>query len=250
MMSSSTSTVATHRRISSEGISSGWPHPHPQHQQAPPISSSDGVGQQDQLPPLQEPDTYFTEAAHSFGNTLTQVTEQIETLNTFLEKLSREYLGDDGGESLFQDREDEQPAPTPPQLHNISEEDLDQELLGISSLFYEPDFDLTPSVTFAQLFMEDDADDDDARTTTTIMKEAHKSAAIINNNNNISTKRKPQPQPHSSLYQPTHELIPLKQPDYYAGHLDRVELALQEQARQKPGAWNVPLAALYRFVLG
>ncbi len=40
----------------------------------------------------------FTAAAHSLEQTLVQVAEQIETFNMFLEDLSREYLGYDGGE--------------------------------------------------------------------------------------------------------------------------------------------------------
>ena len=40
----------------------------------------------------------FTAAAHSLEQTLVQVAEQIETFNMFLEELSREYLGYDGGE--------------------------------------------------------------------------------------------------------------------------------------------------------
>jgi hypothetical protein len=282
MMGSSTPTPSTHRHISSEGISSTDSPQHPQPQQATPTSSSDGAAPQDQPPPPPpEPDTYFTEAVHSLGDTLTQVTEQIEVLNMFLGELSREYLGDDGGESLFleyyyQDREDEQPPPIPPQLanlelsqlqsyleqcgilahslfaqglenpsHNISVEDLEQELLTIPSLFYEPDFDLTQSVTFVQLLMEEDnnddndADNDAAPTTTTILKKGHESSAsaAISNHHNHTAATKRQTTPHTSLYQPTHELVPLKEPDSYAGHLDRVELALQEQVRQKSGAF-------------
>ena len=40
----------------------------------------------------------FTAAVHSLEQTLVQVAEQIETFNMFLEELSREYLGYDGGE--------------------------------------------------------------------------------------------------------------------------------------------------------
>ena len=48
------------------------------------------------------PGDLFSGAVHTLEYTLAQVNEQIETLNLFLEELSRQYLGDDtGGESLF-----------------------------------------------------------------------------------------------------------------------------------------------------
>eukprot|EP00980_Cylindrotheca_fusiformis_P001466 scaffold345_cov134-Cylindrotheca_fusiformis.AAC.77 len=194
-----------------------------------------------------EPDM-ITDAFHSLGNTLSHVTEQIDTFNVFLEELSKEYLGDDSGESLFLEyyyqNEEEEEIPVPSELANLSLDEVESYLgksgelatslftLGLETrssmgedasksldetpqIFSNPDFDLTQSKTFLQLLLEGNGE------------ENSKGA-------NATTKN---PARSDSVYQPTNELVPLKDPDSLAGYLDKVELALQEQVRQKAGAF-------------
>lgn len=195
----------------------------------------------------EEPDM-ITDAFYSLGNTLSQVTEQIDTFNVFLEELSKEYLGDDSGESLFleyyyQDEEEEE-IPIPSELANLSLDEIESYLgksgdlatslftLGLETrssmgedaskslgetppIFSKTDLDLTQPKTFIQLLLEESDKDPTAGT-------------------NNEPKRPPG---SNSLYQPTDELVPLKEPDSLAGYLDKVELALQEQVRQKAGAF-------------
>lgn len=202
----------------------------------------------------------FSDAVQTFESTLAQVTEQIETLNIYLEDLSRQYLGGDTDESLFleyyyQNEEDDETSPAqmmrdnvPPELVNlelqdlqyyleecgilahtlhaqelntrtlvdeevIDEEKLNEQLDDIPSIFYETEFDLTDAKTFAELLLRHD-DDDDNQSGDIVKAEAK-----------------------NSLYQPTQELVPVREQDFLAGHLDRVELALQEQVRQKSTAF-------------
>lgn len=210
----------------------------------------------------------FTDAFSTLGSTLTQVTEQIDTFNMFLEELSKEYLGDDtGGESLFleyyyQDTEEEEQEllnnpPTPPELvnlnlnqieaylgqcgdlaHDLYTKGLDTRTLPdqegnstsnkvntntraeIPPVFDEPDFDLTHSETFIQLLLQE--------------MEGKNNDSKIPNGGKDQNEQKVR---HNSLYQPTSELVPLKEQDSLAVYLDRVELALQEQVRQKAGAF-------------
>ena len=218
----------------------------------------------------------FSDAVQTFESTLAQVTEQIEILNLYLEGLSREYLGGDTDESLFleyyyQNEEDDETSPAhmmrdnvPPELANlelqdlqyyleecgvlahtlvaqglntrtlvdeevIDEEKLNEQLEDIPSLFYEEEFDLTDARTFAELLLRHDNDDDN----------------VDNDGNNdndksddaVASTRKAAPKAQNSLYQPTHELVPVREQDFLAGHLDGVELALQEQVRQKSTAF-------------
>lgn len=199
----------------------------------------------------------FTDAVSTLGSTLMQVTEQIDTFNMFLGELSKEYLGDDGGgESLFleyyyQDTEQEEQEmlnnpPTPPELvnlnldqiqtyleqcgdlaHDLYNKGLDTRTLPdqegnhkstskstetaeIPTIFHGSDFDLTDSETFVYLLLDKATND---------------------------TKDSEQIKEQNSLYQSTQELVPLKEQDSLAIYLDRVELALQEQVRQKAGAF-------------
>ncbi|CAJ1957418.1 unnamed protein product [Cylindrotheca closterium] len=186
----------------------------------------------------------ITDAFNSLGKTMSQVTEQIDTFNIFLEELSKEYLGDDSGESLFleyyyQDG-DEEEVPTPFELSNTSlagveqyigksgdlatslfslgletrssmGEDAEKSLDETPAVFSKIDFDLTDPKIFLPLLLEE--------------KQAEDPKTSIQTGGT------------SSLYQPTNELLPLKDPDCCAGYLDRVELALQEQVRQKAGAF-------------
>lgn len=195
-----------------------------------------------------------------------QVTEQIETLNLFLEELSRQYLGDDGGESLFleyyyQEEEDQnETPPVPPQLANLQLTELqaylekcgvlahslftqgletsslppptttvsssangtdsttasnDAVIAEVPDLFYETDFDLTQTETFVQLLLKTGGDYDSPQKISP-SDDSPKSNA---------------------LYRPTAELVPVREQDALAGHLDRVELALQDQVRLKAGAF-------------
>ena len=175
-------------------------------------------------------------------------------MNFYLEDLSRQYLGGDADESLFleyyyQHEEDDETSPAymmrqnvPPELVNlelqdlqcyledcgvlahtlvaqalntrtlVDEEEIDEEKLNeqlddIPSIFYDAEFDLTDAKTFAELLMVSE-DNDDTK---------------------VEAK--------NSLYQPTQELFPVREQDFLAGHLDGVELALQEQVRQKSTAF-------------
>ena len=194
----------------------------------------------------------LTDAYHSMEYTVTQVAEQIQTLNLFLEELSREYLGEDGGESLYleyyyQDKEEEQ-IPIPPQLANLQVtelqsyleqcgvlahslfsqgletrtdargEDLDQ--LEIPPVFQRPDFDLTHHDTFVRLLLQESSPD-----------------PSNGDNGGENDHNKNQQPPSNSLYQSTYDLVPLKEQDSLAVHLDKVELALQDQVREKAGAF-------------
>lgn len=201
----------------------------------------------------------FSDAVHSLEYTLGQVAEQIETVNLFLEELSRQYLGDDGGgethflENYYYQQEDEEvnaldQPPVPPQLANLSladlqaylekcgvlahslfaqgletttitpsddkEEapDLEEELSEIPNIFFDTDFDLAESETFVKL----------------LLQQQPQGAGEMSS---------AQQDGHSSLYQPTSSLIPVREQDALAGHLDRVELALQEQVRIKADAF-------------
>ncbi len=199
-----------------------------------------------------ESEGIFSVAVDTFEYTLAQVTDQIESLNLYLEDLSRQYLGGDQDESLFleyyyQNEEDDETSPAhmmrqnvPPELVNlelqelqyyleecgvlahtlvaqtlhtrtlvdadvVDEEKLNEQLEEIPSLFYDNEFDLADAKTFAELLMnQDDSEKVEAK---------------------------------NSLYQPTQELVPVREQDFLAGHLDRVELALQEQVRQKSTAF-------------
>jgi vacuolar protein sorting-associated protein 54 len=241
--------------------------------------------------------SYFTEAAHSIEYTLLQVTEQIENLNLFLEELSRHYLGDDGGESLFleyyyQEQQEEPPRPIPTELANLqlttlqlyleecgvlahtfsttnpvtipanqeeeNEEDTkdddhhpkrngdashqshlnmvssltmeandsfedSQDLSKLPPVFANPDFDLTDPTTFLQLLVGSESLPSSLTATTTKSPKP-----------NAKPNAKPKP---NSLYQPTSELFPLIHQDAFASSLDNVELALQDQVRQKAGVF-------------
>ena len=212
----------------------------------------------------------FSDAVQTFESTLAQVTEQIETLNLYLEDLSRQYLGGDTDESLFleyyyQNEEDDETSPAhmmrenlPPELVNlelqdlqcyleecgvlahtlvaqalntrtlvdedvIDEEKLNEQLDDIPSIFYETEFDLTDAKTFAELLLRYDEDDDNNQSGEKPNGEKAEVAKKVEAKN--------------SLYQPTQELVPVREQDFLAGHLDRVELALQEQVRQKSTAF-------------
>jgi hypothetical protein len=186
---------------------------------------------------------FYTETVQTLESTLSQVTEQIEHLNLFLEELSRQYLGDDLGESVFleyylrNEQEQTEVPPIPPQLANLQLNSLQAYLEGCGilahSLYALPpisttpneevdvseedlrsqlpdalnrsDFELTDPKTFAQLLMDDTGSS--------------------------------LPLPPNALYQPTHQLVPLASPESLSWHLDKVELALQDQVRQKAGAF-------------
>eukprot|EP00934_Nitzschia_sp_Nitz4_P000952 Nitzschia sp. Nitz4//scaffold12_size214221//178747//182011//NITZ4_001528-RA/size214221-augustus-gene-0.36-mRNA-1//-1//CDS//3329535104//952//frame0 len=205
----------------------------------------------------------FSDAVSSLEFTLGQVTDQIETLNLFLEELSRQYLGDDAGESMFlehyyKDDENEVQLPVPPpELESLQLADFQSYLekcgvlahtlfaqgiettsltvamadsgsgspaqtespsaavtmaqAGIPELFSQEDFDLTDSSIFVQFLLNDTTSLDGA-------------------NGGTDSKA-------DALYQPTHELVPVREQDTLASHLDRVELALQEKVRIKAGAF-------------
>ncbi|OEU16266.1 Vps54-domain-containing protein, partial [Fragilariopsis cylindrus CCMP1102] len=212
----------------------------------------------------------FSDAVQTFEDTLAQVTEQIQTLNIYLGELSRQYLGDDTEESLFLEyyyQDDEDPSnlavrDVPPELADlqlqelqyyleecgvlahtlraqgldtrtlvdedvIDEEKLNQQLEDIPSLFYETEFDLTDARTFAELLIRRNDDDDGLDNNNTTENDDN------NKNNNQKTNKKAA----NSLYQPAHELVPVREQEFLAEHLDRVELALQEQVRQKSTAF-------------
>lgn len=244
------SASSSHATSATQELSS-----HQQQQHSSAVSSSsdaiNGISDADS----QQADM-FSGAVHAVEYTLAQVTEQIESLNLFLEELSRQYLGDDtGGESLFleyyyQDEEDNAAPQVPPELANLQlqdlqsyleesgvlahslfaqgletrtldeeetvpQDDLEQQLDEIPAVFYDPNFDLTNPQTFVELLLQDIAVSDTSGTA----KEM----------NDIKSA--------NSLLQPTQELVPVREPDSLAGHLDRVELALQEQVRQKSTAF-------------
>ena len=209
----------------------------------------------------------FSDAVQTFEDTLAQAREQIETLNLFLGELSRHYLGDDTEESLFLEYyyhdDDDAINPmvrdVPPELEDlqiqnlqsylencgvlahtlvaqdldtrtlveeddIDEEKLDRQLQEIPSIFYETEFDLTDAKTFAELLMRRNDEDE----TSEPASKFGRSGIINNNKRNLA---------QNSLYQPTQEVVPVREQDFLAGHLDRVELALQEQVRQKSTAF-------------
>jgi vacuolar protein sorting-associated protein 54 len=189
----------------------------------------------------------FSDAFQSLTEQMNSVTEQIDTFNMFLEELSKEYLGDDSGESLLLEYyyQDEEALEVEDRLElsNVSldtinaylEEcgDLAHDLFTkgletrtrtdshqkeagdgekncleeIPQVFCEDSFDLFHSKTFVQLLLEGEEDD---------VKKSKET---------------------NSLYQPTQKLVLLKEPDSLARYLDRIELALQEQVRQKAGAF-------------
>jgi vacuolar protein sorting-associated protein 54 len=207
----------------------------------------------------------FSDAVQTLEYTLAQVTEQIETLNLFLEELSRQYLGDDTGESLFleyyyQDEEDAMlhPENVPRELSNlqlqdlqsyleecgvlahslfaqglttrtldhdvVSQEELEKHLQDIPPEFYDEEFDLTNSQTFVELLLQ--------------QQEHHEQLDMSEEGKNTPKKKKGQKKSSANaLYQPTQDLVPVREPDSLAGHLDRVELALQDQVRQKSTAF-------------
>ncbi|KAG7353112.1 Vps54 vacuolar sorting complex protein [Nitzschia inconspicua] len=217
----------------------------------------------------------FSDAVHTIEHTieytLAQVTEQIETLNLFLEELSRQYLGDDTGESLFleyyyQDEEDDMLNPEtqniPPQLANlqlhdlqdyleecgllahslftqglttrtldqdiVSKEELEQQLSEIPEEFYDPNFDLTNPETFVELLLQQSQPGE--------LSNNPEGEHIMSSLSKSKTKESKKETPNA-LYVAAQELVPVREPDSLAGHLDRVELALQDQVRQKSSAF-------------
>ena len=218
-------------------------------------------------------DSYFADTVQSLEYTLAQVTEQIETLNMFLEELSRQYLGDDAGEAMFleyyysqqQQQQDDEllgHASIPPDLINLQLTELQayleqcgvlahsffaqnmatsegltmhqqqqqqqqrmdsstsslEDYAELPSVFSQQDFDLTDPTIFCNLMVQSMEDS-------------------TQETSSSQTQSQSQKQRSSSLYQPTSELVPLTSPDALAHHLDRVELALQEQVRQKAFAF-------------
>ncbi|VEU35769.1 unnamed protein product [Pseudo-nitzschia multistriata] len=238
------------------------PHPPPQPPSRAPLGSSSASASSAD----QQHHGMFSDAVQTFEDTLAHVAEQIESLNLFLEQLSRQYLGDDTDEALYleyyyQNEEEDETHPMhmmradniPPELVNlelqemqyyleecgvlahtlvaqglntrtlhsedvVDQDRLNQQLEDIPSVFYETDFDLTDARTFAELLLRQDGNE---------TKTEHDGAP----GDETTTK------PTNSLYQPTQELIPVREQEFLAGHLDRVELALQEQVRQKSTAF-------------
>lgn len=240
---------------------------------AAPTTASGGTESSLPQTPAQAPSSdsgMFSEAVHSLESTLGQVTKQIEQLNLFLEELSRQYLGDDAGESMFleyyyQDEDNQMEIPAiPAELANLQLDDLKEYLekcgvlahslfaLGIDThslpptdtvastangstsilssnfpivdptipdipeQFAREDFDLTDSSTFVQFLLKDGTLD-----------------ATTTNGGATNTPT----DKSNSLYQPTYELVPVRDQDALASHLDSVELALQEQVRIKAEAF-------------
>lgn len=265
-------SVATHEAITRKG-EEGKQCAHPISQQKTTNTPKLTSEQQPELSQQQQQSQsgMFSGAVQTFEYTLAQVTDQIETLNLYLEELSRQYLGGDTDESLFleyyyQHEEDDETSPAhmmrdnvPPELANlelqelqyyleecgvlahtlvaqtlntrtlvdedvIDEEKLNEQLEDIPSLFYETEFDLTDANTFAELLLRHDDD------------HSH-SEGNANDDNNTRSNKKAAPEIKNSLYQPTQELVPVREQDFLAGHLDGVELALQEQVRQKSTAF-------------
>jgi hypothetical protein len=107
----------------------------------------------------------------------------------------------------------------------VSKEELEQQLQEIPEEFYDTDFDLTNSQTFMELLLQHEAGDDDAAATSAAQ------TPETTEGNKKKTKYV------NALYQMTQELVPVREPDSLAGHLDRVELALQDQVRQKSTAF-------------
>mmetsp|Transcript_28627 Transcript_28627/g.80727 ORF Transcript_28627/g.80727 Transcript_28627/m.80727 type:complete len:1220 (+) Transcript_28627:235-3894(+) len=225
---------------------------------------------------------YFTGTVTSLEQTLGQVTEQIDTLNMFLEELSREYLGEYGDETtnleyyLSQEEEEEEldlsgipkelahiiantqalkrylaesgelattlkttplrpsphvlPNPDMPHIamaHTAADiddsastiaEKVDALMSQLPPIIIQPDFDLTDPITFSKLVMDG---------------ERGESTEIPN----VPSLAKRKMTKKESILQPTSELVPAANPDYLTQYLDKVELALLEQVREKSGAF-------------
>ena len=185
----------------------------------------------------------------SLETTLSQVTEQIENLNLFLEEVSRQYLGDELGESVFLEYylqyEEEQTGhrPIPSQLTNLQLNSLQYYLeeCGLlahslfSSIFYEetalPIQESTPSTQAGE-------NSSSLRAATSFSGESELTDLITSSK--LLLHNSPAPisiHSSNSLQQPTQQLVPLASPESLASRLDRVELALQAQVRQKAGAF-------------
>jgi hypothetical protein len=190
---------------------------------------------------------YFSDKLEA---TLLQVAEQIQMLNMFLEELSIQYLGDDSQEFVnleyYLQHEDQEAPPIPSQLANLqlhslqtylencgvlahsfvstplpvlhaaasneilSSSEVMEEFTDLPDVLLQQEFDLTDPETFCNLLLEDAFATRITKQTTTA---------------------------HDSLYQPTFQLVRLQSPDMLSGHLDKVELALLHQVRQKSGAF-------------
>lgn len=125
----------------------------------------------------------------------------------------------------------------------VTMEALDGQLKDMPCAFFDTDFDLTDPSTFIELLLQttSPASDDNGggvRGGSEVLgydgeKAKTRSSSTLNGNKGDYNSRRET----NSLYQPTHELVPVKEPDTLAGFLDSVELALQEQVRDKSTAF-------------
>jgi len=98
--------------------------------------------------------------------------------------------------------------------------------LGIPAIFFQPDFDLTNPQTFRELLLTNGGGgggDDDNNDSSNDKKH--------NNNSNIDNSL------YVALNEPTHDLFHIPSPDYFTADLDKVEVALLEQVREKSEAF-------------
>ena len=125
--------------------------------------------------------------------------------------------------------------------HNSHMSDCDinnsqMDLVGIPDIFFQTEFDLTNPQTFQELLLTTASADGAIEGTNAAVSPSATvntitSANIYNNNNNNNRSLQ------ESLEEPTHDLFQIPPPDHFTGYLDKIEVALLEQVRDKSEAF-------------
>ena len=109
------------------------------------------------------------------------------------------------------------------------------DLVGIPDIFFHTDFDLTNPQTFRELLLTPtsadgatDGTNATATTSATTSTSTNNSNANINNNNNNNNRSI-----QAALDEPTNDLFQIPPPEHFTGYLDKIEVALLEQVRDK-----------------
>ncbi|CAB9516889.1 protein sorting-associated protein 54 [Seminavis robusta] len=99
----------------------------------------------------------------------------------------------------------------------------DDPLSDIPEIFFQPDFDLTDPKTFRRLLLNDNNNNtiDGSSSSTSAAAMSPKTASSLT----------------TSLEEPTNDLFQIPPPDHFTGYLDKVEVALLEQVREKSEAF-------------
>lgn len=209
------------------------------------IATSGEGGQEVQA---QSSSDMLSDAVYSLGFTLGQVTEQIETVNLFIEELSRQYLGDDTDESHFleyyyQDDEEQTEEPkVPEQLANLKLSEIESYLKKngdlAHSLFAQGLETSSQPIPTEPIAVDSHAPAlSEVQVPDIFFEPGFDLTLSTTFDKLLLLEGKPEPSKGNALDQPTLELLPAREQDDLAGYLDQVELALQEQVRLKAGAF-------------